>query len=354
MITEKKFMPEIELYDYDGDLSKRWFIHWKENGKPVKKYKGINLHNTKKARRAAAKELAAYWLDQLNGRTEGFRGTKYNKQYKAIMRYLDRKKVTWRPKTIQQNENQLKLFLQWNQRHLITKDRLADFLNDLFQQRKKQNTVRNYYLLLRNIIGNALGQELFEGIAVKKGQGTPARYFSSSQIKFLSTQMSQKQPELWLAVRFIFYCFIRPGELRQLRVGDVMLDDGKICIPSDVSKNKKTQYVVIPDVFLEDLRTFLWQRNPTAYLIGGDFTPVGVNWMKNRHQSLLKKLHFDTRKYKLYSWKHTGAVVAVKSGIHIKQLQLQLRHHSLDQVNAYLRQLGVFDMGEFAGKMPRI
>ena len=43
----------------------------------------------------------------------------------------------------------------------------------------------------------------------------------------------------------------------------------------------------------------------------------------------------------LYSWKHTGVVMAVKAGIHIKQLQIQFRHHGLDQVDQYLRDLGI-------------
>ncbi|MCX6269628.1 MAG: hypothetical protein NTU44_00125 [Bacteroidetes bacterium] len=36
--------------------------------------------------------------------------------------------------------------------------------------------------------------------------------------------------------------------------------------------------------------------------------------------------------------KHTGAVEASKY-IPVKDLQMQLRHHSLDQVDAYLRQM---------------
>jgi hypothetical protein len=137
-------------------------------------------------------------------------------------------------------------------------------------------------------------------------------------------------------------------------VSDVLLEDKKICIPADVSKNRKMQYVIIPEAFLDELMEELIERNPSEYILGGDFSPKGREWLRRRHQNLLKKHHFDTKNFKLYSWKHTGAVMAVKNGIHIKQLQLQLRHHSLDQVNAYLRQMGIFDMGDFSSKMPKI
>ena len=64
------------------------------------------------------------------------------------------------------------------------------------------------------------------------------------------------------------------------------------------------------------------------------------------HLAILKKLKFNTERHKFYSWKHTGAVQMVKNGIHIKYIQVQGRWHDLDQVNSYLRQLGMIDMQE--------
>lgn len=355
MITEKKFLPEIRLYDFGGDLSQRWFIHWKEDGKPIKKYKGINKYPTVTKRRAAAKQLIKEWQEKLNKRIQGFGGTSYNKQYRTIMNFIERKRASWRESTARQIDSRIRIFLEWNQRHEITNKRITTFLDHLYTIGRKQNTVSGYYLNLRNVIGNSVGEHLFEGIQVKKGGGTPARYFSAAQVKFLSKKISQADPDLWLGVRFIFYCFIRPNELRQLKVGDVLLSDAKICIPAEVSKNKKTQYVVIPDVFLEEIYDELMERSPAEYLVGGKgFDPIGKNWLKNRHQKLLRQLHFDTKQYKLYSWKHTGAVMASASGIGLKQLQIQIRHHSLDQLNMYLRQLGVYDLGDFSSKMPKI
>ena len=39
-----------------------------------------------------------------------------------------------------------------------------------------------------------------------------------------------------------------------MRVGDVLLEDKKIFIRSKVSKNKKSQYVAIPEAFLPALK----------------------------------------------------------------------------------------------------
>lgn len=132
---------------------------------------------------------------------------------------------------------------------MISKERIEEFLNYLYSIGRKQNTVSGYYLILRNVIGNALGKDIFEGLYVKKGGGVTARYFSKGQIKFLSKTLSKEDPELWLAVQFIFYCFIRPNELRQLKVSNVIVEDARICIPAHISKNKKTQYIIIPEAF---------------------------------------------------------------------------------------------------------
>lgn len=46
--------------------------------------------------------------------------------------------------------------------------------------------------------------------------------------------------------------------------------------------------------------------------------------------------------------------MAVKHGIHVKDLQLQLRHHSLDMVNEYLKNLGVMDSESLLNRFPGI
>jgi integrase len=354
MKTGKKILPKIRLYDYNGDLSKRWFIYWSENGKRIPKYKGINLYNTVKERERAAKKLIKYWEEQLSENVTGFGKTAYAKQYKQTMEFMDKIRVSLRKKTHQQYCSHLKIFFSWNERHPITTEQIEKFLIHLSEIGRTQKTIHNYYRTLRRVFSKTIDEDIMDKIEVKKGSSTPAQYFSQGQIKYLKSKMAAEKPTLWLAVQFVYYCFIRPNELRNLKVGDILLEEKKICIPKEVSKNKKTQYIVIPDSFCNTLEEALVGKNPALYVIGFDYKPVGMNWMSSRHQKFLRGHHFDTKRFKFYSWKHTGAVMAAKNKVHIKQLQMQLRHHSLDQVNQYLRQMGVFDMGDFSSKMPEL
>ena len=91
-----------------------------------------------------------------------------------------------------------------------------------------------------------------------------------------------------------------------------------------------------------------WHQLPGDYFVFSQsgfpgMQQIPLNTMRTRHQKILKDLKFNTIRHKLYSWKHTGAVQFVKNGGLLKDLQLQLRHHSLDQVDAYLKDLGVGD-----------
>ena len=167
-------------------------------------------------------------------------------------------------------------------------------------------------------------------------------------MQILKTSISAQDPQLWQFIKFINYCFIRPGELRQLKLSDIFFSENKILVRKEISKNKKSQFVSIPTVFLEEMYKDGWHQLPGDYFVFSQtglpgLQQIGLNSMRNRHQNILKDLKFNTARHKLYSWKHTGAVQFVKNGGSMKDLQLQLRHHSLDQVNTYLKDLGVGD-----------
>lgn len=196
----------------------------------------------------------------------------------------------------------------------------------------------------------------FAGIAKKSGHSTPARYFQRHQINRLKTAILEADPELWLYIQFIYYCALRPnGEVRRLKADDIMLEAGQIRVRGEIAKNKKTQYVKIPAAFLQELQ-FVRRLDPDAWLFPSrqDISkPIGYNTMTTRHRKFLRELGFGPE-YKLYSWKHTGAVEAIRAGVHPKELQIHLRHATLEETDGYLRQLGVGDFSNLGEIMPEI
>ena len=55
----KKEWSPPELYDANGDLKKRWFVYYYENGKRKRVYGRINRITTKKGRLRVGQELTA-------------------------------------------------------------------------------------------------------------------------------------------------------------------------------------------------------------------------------------------------------------------------------------------------------
>ena len=58
--------------------------------------------------------------------------------------------------------------------------------------------------------------------------------------------------------------------------------------------------------------------------------------------------------YKLYSWKHTGNVRAVKSGITLYDLQKHNGHSSIETTEGYLKNLISISSADITSSFPEI
>ncbi len=351
MIEEKKILLCIEDFKVNnagGDLTKQWFVYYNVEGKRYKKYGKINSFHTKAARMRAAKELILVLVD-----IPVTIKIKKDKLFEELYEYLEDNKGFWRKKTYQSVKSKLDvLFEKVNGK--LTQVRIQKFFKWLSVNRS-MTTYNHYHQILKFLLKGINKTQLLDGIRRVKAHKIPALYFQKHQVNRLKKYISEHDPQLWLFIKFIFYTFIRPGEIRQLRVNDVLFEEAKIIVRANVSKNKKQQYVAIPNHFINDLE-HLKYLSPNDYIFKSkrDFSkPIGINTMSSRHRKILNKLGFGIE-YKLYSWKHTGAVFFIQNGGRVKELQIQLRHHSLDQVDAYLRQMGITDLDDLRINFPEI
>jgi integrase len=153
--------------------------------------------------------------------------------------------------------------------------------------------------------------------------------------------MQKKLPswnfDLYCVACLVFYCFIRPQEIVRLKVDHFRLPSRMIVIPGSVSKNKKHEVVQIPNALMPVLMRlnlnfpgdhFVFSRK----LKRGDKeiapTRLAEQWRHFANEFGLTK--------NLYSLKNTGVGMAIENGINLRDLQLQLRHHSLEMTQIYL------------------
>ena len=178
------------------------------------------------------------------------------------------------------------------------------------------------------------------------------------QVATLKTAITEENYRLWLFIQFIFYGFIRPGEIGRIRIKFVNLESGKIFLPGNITKNRKPRHVQLSPAFKKYiLEMNLGAYDPEHFVFGHNLVTGPMQLQKNYasalHTKIARKLKFGLE-YTLYSWKHTGVIMHYLAGIDIKTLQNQLGHWSLQETDTYLKSLGVFDNQEFELKSPSI
>lgn len=342
------------LYPLDRDLARRWVLRfWNVQADGKKKRISIWIPDF-----ATAQERLDCALDyEMRINQLGYPLPKLETQTtnaaKLLVERFNERKPSLRRKTIFCYESVLKSYVSYLATHKHTLEVGAMYLSQLRDSGLSAATLNKHRTVLLSLYvdlvkAKKLRFNPFSETAKAKGVSTGAAYFKVVQIQQLKKYMLANTPFLWTGVQWIFYCFIRPAELRQLKIGDIDFDDWKVRVRGEVSKNGKTQWVLIPDAFRAALEPLcLYQYDANWYLMGRDgrpsVEPMPYNWLSRHHLDMLRELNYSDA-YCLYSWKHTGVCMAYKANMGLRQLQMQLRHHSLDMVEVYLRSLGILEI----------
>lgn len=395
-VNKSKIATTARLYDGGGDTSKRPFVyyHFKnpETGKMqrFREYEGFAQCKTLEAIRLHGNKLAKKISRKLRNGYNPFA----NKQiiytevstplapavpqiFVGIDQHL--KNILSEQQAIIQSTSynsylsQVRTFTKWLKDNdwlsslaitEFSEEHVRKFFHYLAVILKRHPTTRNQYRTnLKHLFKLLLERKIieynsFECVKKLPTQKTSKKPFNEYQRKQLKDYIQDNNSELWFCVLFIYYCFIRPKEIRLLKISDIDMYEEKITVRAEISKNKKTQYVRIPKPFMKIINSQQLHLYPGNYFVFGNngtpgLKPRSKNHFNSKHLEILRLLGYSEQ-YCLYSWKHTGAITAVKAGINLKELQMQLRHHSLDMVNEYLKNLGVLDSDFLQNRFPEL
>ena len=383
-MTLKKQAIMPKLYDAKGNINKQWNVYYSflndQTGK-MQRFQvteGINKIKTKKGRYEFGQKLITKYRRKLKNGWNPFENGKYlyqdtvsyakeaGKDYQieskafdfCLEQYLSDVLADHEPNvrvtTFQAYQAHLRGFIKWLDKNDLsnqepdkfTTSHAQKFLNDLKLHNKTRQAYRNNLKRLFNLLINQeiLDKNPFDGTELPKANTTNAKraFRTIERAKLKKYFIENNLTEIWAVVQFMFYCFIRPKELRFLKVNDIDIDNEKIQMRSAISKNKKLQYVAIPKQFLPFLTEYLMDKSPKDFVFGEGRKPRGEEYFRRKHKEVLDTLGFEND-VSLYSWKHTGVVEFYTETKDMKALQQQLRHHSLDEVNTYLHSLGLMD-----------
>ena len=363
---------KAHLNDCGGDLSKRWYIVFyafdvQQQKLIRKRFYEVNDYPTEIDRRNYARRMIreinqllkdGYHMDV--NKAPSVAETQEQLAYTltgAIELALEIKKAAVRPSSYPSYKSCVKIFNTWAQQSKISSmdilnfDRLrAVYFDDYLMVERSYNacTVNGHNSYLKSLFQllverEIIGQNPFKKIAKHKESASRRNLaYSKEQIETIKKIIKPKDPQLWLFIQFIYYCYLRPNEIRQLEHRYFNLEARKIFIPGSVSKNGKDGYVSIPENFYNMLNgsEVFNSRKQYVFHTKLEDKPFSKNVMTERFRKLIKPLNLGSD-YTLYSWKHSGVVAAYNAGVDIKSIQNQCRHHSLEQTDVYLKSLGL-------------
>lgn len=215
------------------------------------------------------------------------------------------------------------------------------FLDRIYIEKEKSARTYNFYLMC---------MRTFFNFCLSKGfiQESPVKNTKSKTIKektrVVLNEKEKKQLQLLREDNFHFYifcmttyyCFIRPNELKKLKVEHVNIEKSYITIPSSISKNRKTENVTIPNIFIEELKEHIGKASKDLFLFGKKFVP-GKQAVTNLfyHWENVRKKYGFRKEVQFYSLKDTGITDMLNAGVPAIKVRDQARHSDLKITEIY-------------------
>ncbi|WP_428658137.1 tyrosine-type recombinase/integrase [Runella sp.] len=152
---------------------------------------------------------------------------------------------------------------------------------------------------------------------------------------------------LYYFTRFMYYGFIRPAELRQVKIKHVDLKRRTISVFGQDAKNSKIRIIRINPTLWQTIKEMDFEGlNPDLFVFGKKLLTTKFrqpdNEAYNKNRKALEALELMEHNYTLYSWRHTGAVNAITiGGLSVFELQRQFGHSDVKETQIYLKTLKV-------------
>lgn len=294
------------------------------------------------------------WIEQENGLAY-HRMSDVIDQYRKSMDKLFRDEY-YREDTYISYMSYMRNFEEWNNTRKIPLVYIyqydgavvQQFLEYVYVERNNSPQTRDNYLTWLRTWDTWLVQRKYmknratEGITTfgKRVRGKKNRnVISDIDMARIKEYVSKKNKHYLLACYVLFYCFVRPKEMSNIKIEHISLARQTLYIPADSSKNRKDGTVTLPRKVIElmiDLKIF---DSPGGYyLFSKGFVP-GKEYRSEKSfrdwwSGYVRKDLRLPKEYKFYSLKDTGITSMLKNYQSIT-VRDQARHSSVLMTELY-------------------
>jgi integrase len=294
------------------------------------------------------KQLEEGWNPFINKKGEKF----YTPILEAIDFFLILKQKSLRPESIRTYRSLTGLLKDWINEKTNFKmicqfnaGAAQDYLNYLLLERNPGARTYNNYIAMYRTMFNELERRQyvpvnpFKDISHLKEQEKTKKPFTKEQLELYRDYLLTHDYAFFIVSGYIYYCAIRPAEVRRLQIKHFDLISGFVNTPPHVSKNGKNKNINIPSPFLERLKSWFEGYSPEYYICSKDFKPgpaiMKAKTFTSHFPKVRKALKLPADIY-LYSLKDTAAGRLIGAGFDIRTLRDHFRHTNISITDAYI------------------
>ena len=153
--------------------------------------------------------------------------------------------------------------------------------------------------------------------------------------------LTKKESNFLIVCQLVYNSLIRPNEIRQIKIGDINLEEHFITIPKQNAKNNHARLATLsPELEELIVRMNIDKYPKDYYLFGEQLTPNKIGcgssrfskeWIKLRNALKLPK------EMQLYSLRDTGITSMLKAGIDDLTVMQHADHSSLEMTTIYAK-----------------
>ena len=223
---------------------------------------------------------------------------------------------------------------------------IVDFLDYLIMDKDVSATTRNNYRTWLSTMGTWLVERKYisrnpaEDVHMLREKDKKREALSSAALARMREYLIINNRYFLLACMMEYYTFIRPDEMRHLRIRDISVSKKEVTVPADVSKNRKERTVGLNQKVIQLMIDLCIFDAPSQYFIFGDGLMPGPQMTYLNHFRMeWKKMRTALRWpdcYQFYSLKDTGIRdLANAQGVVVARDQAG--HSDIAVTNRYLK-----------------
>lgn len=222
----------------------------------------------------------------------------------------------------------------------------TDFLDYLIYDKDVSATTRNNYRTWLSAFSSWLLERKYisenpvENIHNLREKDKFRDALTASALNKLRDYLKKENPPFYLACMMEYYTFIRPDELRYIKLGDISVSEQTVYVSSEISKNRKGQTVALNDAVIRIMiEQHVFDHPSQEYLFGHDLCPgprqININQFRLEWVKVRKALNFPDS-YQFYSLKDSG-IRDLANAEGIIYARDQARHSDVAVTNRYLK-----------------